>query len=183
MCRTWWRSGTWSLCSTTANRTRASDRSRPTPSIREWGMTHPHTLSLSVLCLLCLWRFSSARNLPQRLGLNVAHCLFLPPPPPPRFERVVSVLQNVDSNYDTDVFQGIFKAIKDVCTTKDNKCPDYTRKVRRHFFQAKDSHDTHTRISSRLQVERSCRIQSGGFSLPPCDVRTRQHARFFDQKR
>ena len=37
------------------------------------------------------------------------------------FERLTSVLQNKSSNYDTDIFQPLFDAIKAVC-----KCRDYT---------------------------------------------------------
>ena len=35
-------------------------------------------------------------------------------------ERLVSILQDKDSNYDTDIFTPIFAVIKDIC-----KCDDY----------------------------------------------------------
>ena len=40
------------------------------------------------------------------------------------FERLSSILQNKDSNYDTDIFTPIFQAIQDVC-----KCRSYTALV------------------------------------------------------
>ncbi len=40
------------------------------------------------------------------------------------FERLTSVLQDVDSNYDTDIFSGIFKDIQ-----KLTGCPDYKKRV------------------------------------------------------
>ncbi|SBT79478.1 alanine--tRNA ligase, putative [Plasmodium malariae] len=40
-------------------------------------------------------------------------------------ERITSILQNVDSNYDTDLFQPIFKQIKDIF----NYLPDYKGRI------------------------------------------------------
>eukprot|EP00954_Amorphochlora_amoebiformis_P007875 608881-Amorphochlora_amoeboformis.AAC.1 len=49
------------------------------------------------------------------------------------FERLTSCLQNVDSNYDTDVFKGIFDAIQKECG-----CEPYTKKVGADDVSLKD---------------------------------------------
>jgi len=44
-------------------------------------------------------------------------------------ERVVSCLNDVRSNYDTDVFQPYFEAIRKACSTPEWECPAYSGKV------------------------------------------------------
>ncbi|CAD7957847.1 unnamed protein product [Amoebophrya sp. A120] len=44
-------------------------------------------------------------------------------------ERVVSCLNDVRSNYDTDIFQPIFAKIREVCTTENSPCPPYSGRV------------------------------------------------------